>query len=251
MASNPGGHCCTVGTLFEGEPKGKTIKIDGKVDGYLATPTDGNKDAAIVYLPDVIGIWQNSKLMGDSFAEKGYTCVVLDIFNGDAIPLNRPEGFDIASWKAKGSTGDNPHTPDAVDPIVVSAIKHLKDQGFSKIGAVGYCFGAKYVVRHYKSGIDCGYVAHPSWVEEEELAAITGPLSITAAETDGAFPADKRHKSEEILIKTQQSWQINLFSGVQHGFAVRGDLKIKKQKFAKEQAFLQAVAWFDEFLVNA
>ncbi len=54
----------------------------------------------------------------------------------------------------------------------------------------------QYVVRHYKDGIDVGYIAHPSFVEEEELAAISGPLSIAAAETDPIFPSEKRHKSE-------------------------------------------------------
>lgn len=42
------------------------------------------------------------------------------------------------------------------------------------------------------------------------------------------------------------TYQINLFSGVEHGFAVRGDISKKHIKFAKEQAFFQAVAWFDE-----
>jgi dienelactone hydrolase len=104
-------------------------------------------------------------------------------------------------------------------------------------------------VRHYKDGIDVGYLAHPSYVEEEELAAITGPLSISAAETDHIFPAEKRQKSEEILKKTGLPYQINLFSGVAHGFAVRTDVSKKVEKFAKEQAFLQAVAWFDEYLL--
>jgi dienelactone hydrolase len=85
-------------------------------------------------------------------------------------------------------------------------------------------------------------------VEEDELAAITGPLSIAAAETDSIFPAEKRHKSEEILVKTGQPYQINLYSQTTHGFAVRCDLSVKAQKFAKEQAFQQAVQWFDEYL---
>ena len=85
-------------------------------------------------------------------------------------------------------------------------------------------------------------------VEEDELAAITGPLSIAAAQTDSIFPAEKRHKSEEILIKTGQPFQINLYSHVVHGFAVRCDVNVKVEKFAKEQAFLQAVTWFDEHL---
>ena len=43
-------------------------------------------------------------------------------------------------------------------------------------------------------------------------------------------------------------YQVNLFSHVEHGFAVRADLKVKELKFAKEQAFYQAVQWFDEYL---
>jgi dienelactone hydrolase len=107
----------------------------------------------------------------------------------------------------------------------------------------------QYVVRHYKSGIKAGFVAHPSFVEEDELAAITGPLSIAAAEIDNVFSAEKRHLSEEILIKTGQPYQINLYSGVEHGFSVRCDISKRVERFAKEQAFFQAVQWFDEFLL--
>lgn len=35
------------------------------------------------------GIWQNSKLMADKFTSKRYTCVILDIFNGDEDTTNR------------------------------------------------------------------------------------------------------------------------------------------------------------------
>lgn len=94
-----------------------------------------------------------------------------------------------------------------------------------------------------------GYFAHPSFVEEDELASITGPLAISAAETDTIFPAEKRHKSEVILKDTGYPYQINLYSGVEHGFAVRGDITNKVAKYAKEQAFLQAVQWFDEHLL--
>jgi dienelactone hydrolase len=133
--------------------------------------------------------------------------------------------------------------------------------------ANGILQGAKYVCRFMTGGkgIDVGYVAHPSYVfpyyihvssadhssfvDEEELAAITGPLSIAAAEVDEIFPTEKRHKSEEILAKSKNPYQITLYSGVVHGFSVRCDVSKKQEKFAKEQAFLQAVTWFDEYLV--
>lgn len=105
------------------------------------------------------------------------------------------------------------------------------------------------MVRHCKAGIDVGFIAHPANVTEAELAAIQGPISIAAAETDSLFPSEKRHASERILAERGLPYQITLYSGVAHGFAVRGDLSNRIQVFAKEQAFLQAVAWFDENLL--
>ena len=67
-------------------------------------------------------------------------------------------------------------------------------------------------------------------------------------ETDQIFPAPKRRETEDILEKMSVPYQLNLFSDVEHGFAVRADLSKKPAKFAKEQAFLQAVAWFEEYL---
>jgi dienelactone hydrolase len=49
-------------------------------------------------------------------------------------------------------------------------------------------------------------------------------------------------------MKTGQPYQINLFSGVEHGFAVRADITEPRIRFAKESAFLQSVAWFKQYL---
>ncbi|KAI7079816.1 hypothetical protein KC352_g41652, partial [Hortaea werneckii] len=122
--------------------------------------------------------------------------------------------------------------------------------GVKKIGSVGYCFGAKYVARFGAKGkgIDVGCMAHPSFVDAEELKAMVAPLSIAAAETDAIFPAEKRRESEDILKDMDLPYQMSLYSDVEHGFAVRADLSNKRAKFAKEAAFLQHVQWFDEFV---
>ncbi|KAI1399160.1 dienelactone hydrolase [Hypoxylon fuscum] len=250
MASNPPGQCCTVGVKHEGEPTGRDIKI-GNYDAYLATPdpTNAHKDAAILYCPDVIGIWQNSKLMADQYAANGYLCIVIDLFNGDALPENFSADFDLMKWLAQGSTGDNPHTAEAIDPIVAEAIKWLKsEKGIKKLGAVGYCYGAKFVARHFPD-IQVGYFAHPSFVTEDELAGFKAPLSIAAAEADSIFTTELRHKSEAILSKSGYPYQMFLYSQVVHGFSVRCDLSKKVERLAKDQAFLQAVAWFDNWLL--
>lgn len=191
-----------------------------------------------------------------------------DVFQGDPIPLNRPPDFNIQDWFAGKNSGKK-HGPEQVEPVTQALVRHMRDQGIKKIGGVGYCFGAKYVIRHMgmHGNIDVGYVAHPSFVEESELECIKGPLSISAAckhlvrsdtcdrlaewshlDPDEIFSPEKRYKSEEILQKIGVPYQINLYSHVDHGFAVRADISIKAVKFAKEQAFNQAVQWFDEYL---
>lgn len=67
-------------------------------------------------------------------------------------------------------------------------------------------------------------------------------------EKDEIFTTSLRYESEAILVKSRQPWQINLFGGVVHGFAVRADLTNNHQRWAKEQAFYQAIAWFHQYL---
>lgn len=203
-------------------------------------------------ITDVIGHrFINAQLIADQFAANGYFTIMPDLFHGDPVPLNNPGGDFIMKW-LKGPPG---HLPPTVDPIIDAALVEMRTKlGCKRIGGVGYCFGAKYVVRHLRPDqgkLDAGYVAHPSFVDVEELQEMKGPLAIAAAETDSIFPAEKRHETEEILKKSGLPYQMNLYSGVEHGFAVRSDLNDKVQKYAKENAFLQAVQWFEEHLKQA
>jgi dienelactone hydrolase len=127
------------------------IKIDGKWDAYIATPPKdkAHNSVGLLYIPDAIGIWQNSQLMADQFAANGYCCLVIDLFNGDPLSLNRDDSFDFMKWMTEGSNGQNPHTPPAVDPIIEATIKTMKEShGVTKLGAIGYCFGAKVRTLH-------------------------------------------------------------------------------------------------------
>ncbi|KAJ5961526.1 hypothetical protein N7501_006467 [Penicillium viridicatum] len=244
MASNPPAACCASGFKHEGAPTGELKNIDG-VNTYIAYPKDKNPEKAVIFVADIFGIYVNAQLLADEFANNGYLTIIPDIFQGDQISLSDMQSgkVDLPSWLTN-------HQPANVEPVIESTIKYARETlGVKKIGAVGYCFGGKYVCRSLKPGqIDVGYIAHPSFVTHEELGAIKGPLSIAAAETDSIFTTQLRHESEETLIKAAQPWQINLFSGVSHGFAVRADLSDPKQKWAKEQAFCQAVAWFNQYL---
>ncbi|EXJ93180.1 esterase/lipase [Capronia epimyces CBS 606.96] len=255
MASNPPGACCYKGVKHEGTATGE-ISTLGDFEIYTKYPEDKSTDLGILIITDVIGHrFLNAQLIADQFAANGYFVLMPDLFDGDAIPLNRPGDFDIQAWlKGEYHPKKIAHLPPVVDPIIDACLVEMRTKyKVKKIGAVGYCFGGKYVVRHLRPDagkIDAGYTAHPSFVEADELKDIKGPLAIAAAETDFIFPAEKRHESEVILKDLGLPYQINLYSGVEHGFAVRADPKNRPSVYAKENAFLQAVQWFEEHLKN-
>ena len=185
--------------------------------------------------------------VADQFAANGYFVVMPDLFQGHPVPLNRPESYDLMAWLK----GPPSHLQDSVDPIVAKVFNAMRTIfGCKNIGGVGYCFGAKYVVRNLKAGyLNVGYICTPSLVEADELRGITGPLSIAAAEKDTVFPQEKRIESENILRnELSVPYQMNLYGHVEHGFGCKADIKIPENRFAKEQAFLQAIFWFDEHL---
>lgn len=147
------------------------------VSTYFAYPSDKSIENAILILTDVIGHnFINAQLIADQFAAKGYFVVMPDLFKGDAVPLNRPEGFNIMDWVKN-------HMPQQTEPIIDVVLEEMRENlGCKRIGGVGYCFGGKYVCRYLKLGkLDVGFTAHPTMVEPDELKGIEGPLSIAAA----------------------------------------------------------------------
>lgn len=93
----------------------------------------------------------------------------------------------------------------------------------TKYAAVGYCFGAPYVIDAISAGgsASAAAFAHPTALTEGQFRGITQPLLLSCAEHDQAFPAEQRHRAEDILKEEGKKYQMQLFQGVNHGFAVR------------------------------
>jgi len=50
------------------------------------------------------------------------------------------------------------------------------------------------------------------------------PLFMSCAQTDHTFPFEFRNRAVEILEQANKPYHLQLFSGVEHGFALRCDL---------------------------
>ena len=212
MASHSPAKCCLVGFKHDGDPQGEIKAVGGCA--HVFTMNDFDDELKIVRqrlcrntkgqdrkshsasprlhglrisqykIVSVTSIWPKNLLtavfrVADQFAANGFITVVPDIWEGDNVPLNFENGgdFNLGGWIKR-------HPPSKVEPICKAAIKALKEEyGVKKLGAAGFCLGAKYVCRLMADGqgINAGYIAHPSAVTGDEVKGVAGPLMIAAA----------------------------------------------------------------------
>ncbi|KAF2630832.1 hypothetical protein BU25DRAFT_334399 [Macroventuria anomochaeta] len=250
-----------------GVPAGQLKNVSG-IEIYHSYPPNSNTSAkAIIHLTDIFGLpLLQNKLLADSIASNGYLVLVPDLFAGDPVGVEEQEaGLNLTEWRAL-------HPQSAIEAVINSTIQYARNElGIEKLGGVGYCFGGKYVGRWLKgddSGLDVGFVAHPSNLLETEIQAIAGPLSIAAGSEfivsiylrleyvgkltrtalDASFNATAKSRAESILNANNITFQTNLYSQAPHGFAVRPNLTIPQQAYAKQASLVQAVTWFDAWL---
>lgn len=232
MASAPGS-CCIKTNYHEGTAVGAFNTVYG-LDTYA---TGSETDKVVVIFTDVYGHrYNNVLLIADEIASKGYRVFVPDILKGELIT----DAKDFPTWLST-------HPVEEIDKIVDDFLSEMRaDIKPSFVGAIGYCFGARYAIRQISKDrlVDIAAVAHPSLVTAEEFNAITKPLLISAAETDAVFPTPARHEIELELAKNGKHYQIDVFSGTTHGYACRGDLSNPQVKYALEKTLMDQLVWF-------
>ncbi|KZT70800.1 alpha/beta-hydrolase [Daedalea quercina L-15889] len=239
---------CVSGVRHEGTPEGKIEQIGG-VECYVATPSgDYDKSKVVLFLTDVFGIpLNNNKLLADDFARNGYRTVIPDYLHNDPVPedaFDAPGKFDIGAWAAN-------HGENVWKPVVDHVVAALKAEGVTRIGTVGYCYGAPsafYLAYSNTSAVTV--VTHPTRLNPESLQKYrdesTVPLLINSCEVDPMFPPDLQAKSDEIFKGFAPGYERTYWDGCTHGFAVRGDISDPKVKAGKEGAFEATVKFYQK-----
>jgi dienelactone hydrolase len=155
--------------------------------------------------------------------------------------------------------------PSASQPRVFSFFQALRNAPppeieSLKIGAAGFCWGGKYTVllaqdapsSRSTSGplIDCGFTAHPSYLNvPEDIEGVTLPLSIAVGDNDMQLKGPQALQTKEILEKkTGGDYEVVIMPGAKHGFAIRTNPEDQLQMECAEKAELQALAWFERWL---
>ncbi|KAJ3287157.1 hypothetical protein HK104_008729 [Borealophlyctis nickersoniae] len=225
--------CCT-GTKDTGTPKG-TLERVGTLECYIARPPHDTATAppptkAIIFCTDLFGhSWINNQLTADKLAKGGYLVVVPDLFNGDP--------YD--------------HSPTTQLPLLTNLITTLKTtHTISKFAATGYCYGAKpamMLAAHQPTLINAVGIYHPSFMSTADFEGCKVPIYVGHAGNDHTFSRAQRIKAEKTLKENKQvtAYEVVDYEGMEHGFAVRGDLKDPKVREARERVTSETQRFFD------
>lgn len=188
----------------------------------------------------------------------------------ESVKLKTAEGiksFMIDMWLAR-------HTPEKVLPLLHKVVEGAKEDFADAVAngggiyGVGYCFGAKYILilagehpdtvawgQAAPTDVEQGTVkkapvlkaaaiAHPTMLTKEDLSAVKVPTYFAAVHDDPMLNEDEVLTPGRRDLETNKiEHEIQVFSGVPHGFAVLGDYDDPKIKQSQAQVFGQMLGW--------
>jgi hypothetical protein len=135
----------------------------------------------------------------------------------------------------------------------------LRAEKYTTFGAFGVSGGYLKVVELLKEEhIKAGFITTPTRKLLEYLRSVSGPLAIASADdqvfgvlqpSQGTWDPNNTPTTEEMVLKTMEyPYRVTTYSHVNVSFAMRRAMKTEAELFAKKAVFVQAIAWFTEFV---
>ncbi len=186
--------------------------------GYLAYDDSKTGKRPGVLLVHYRGGLQGATLKAaEMIAGLGYVVFAEDIFGKDVVPKTVPEMTALTSIYNNDRALMRTRSQVGFDVLAKHAMVDA-----SRIAVIGYCFGGTVAVELAETGVPAvGVVAvHGSFRNFTPEAAknIKGRVLILHGAEDEVAPLPEVNKLVADLRAAKVNWQLDLYSGAQHGF---------------------------------
>jgi len=208
---------------------------DGVLDCYVFEPAGTGPWPAVVLYMDAFGIRADLDVMAARLADAGYVVTVPNLYHrsGSFAP------FDPALVAAGGAERDRFMSMirsidgERVMQDTAAVLAHLDTRRTVRpgpIGTVGYCMGGGYALR--AAGVFPDRVAAAASFHGGSLATdradsphqlapvMRARLYVGVAGIDPGFTDEQRQRLEAALRESGVDYEIEIYEGAQHGFAV-------------------------------
>lgn len=145
---------------------------EGRLRGYLATPTTPGPWPGVVVIHEAFGLTDDMRRHADQFAEQGYLAFAPDLYS---------YGFTPVCLVATMRTLVRGHGGRAIEDIDAARAFVLDQDGCSgKVGIIGFCMGGAFAILAATRGFD---VSAPNYgmVPRDAEAALNGSCPVVAS----------------------------------------------------------------------
>ncbi|TIB71326.1 hypothetical protein E3Q23_02480 [Wallemia mellicola] len=234
--------CCSIPPVIDQtnyKPKGTYEKVGHFEKAYVTGPSDAHTVLLGIY--DIFGYFNQTLQGADILADKGYRVVLPDFFRGKPFPL---EKFPPSNDKDKKELGDFFATiasPSARIPELLNLSNELR-QKHSKLGLVGYCWGAAIALNASTQDIklfDAVAVLHPAMLDAGVVEKVKTPIGFFPSKDEDGAEVDKVIK----ILSSNEFKEKNAYHHFKseksiHGFAAaRSNLQDEEAKEIYKEAY--------------
>mmetsp|Transcript_2428 Transcript_2428/g.4703 ORF Transcript_2428/g.4703 Transcript_2428/m.4703 type:complete len:254 (-) Transcript_2428:279-1040(-) len=245
------GPCCLGVVRDPAGLKGSEVDVGG-APAYLARPAvEGKKSIGVLVIHDIWGFnIPNTKYIADYLASNGFTAVVPNLYHSISS-LDGWPGTEFHDGEAlEGNTWEGWWDEITADTYwknfherVGHAVKLLRDEGCSQLTVIGFCWGGLAIEQLSTTGAFAAAASvhgcHEAAQNYLEAKAAGCNIAYHTVPGDESFPL----AAQQALLAAGASVQV--YDGMEHGFAVRGDFKGNPAlKAAADRCLASVVAQF-------
>ncbi|KAK8844541.1 hypothetical protein IAR55_006388 [Kwoniella newhampshirensis] len=244
---------CACNPVAHHDYDAKGTWIEGGLNGlktYHSPATGGTSKKAILLLYDVFGFCPQNYQGADMMASNGFDVYIPDVFKGGALDFKQVRSAE-ASEKQKivqAFLSDFPGKCEAQVKPVQDLITTLREKGYTKVGALGLCWGGSMVT--YVPELDAMAMAHPAryGVTAAGAEKLNSPTCLLPSANEDEAQMKEFHNA--MLTKpVGPQCVLKFYSDCPHGWlAARGDLTLDKGKQKFEEAYHDIITFFTNVL---
>lgn len=219
--------------------KGEEVSYGTNHTAYLALPEGNEKPTSgLIVIHEWWGLNDNIQAMARRLAGEGYMALAVDLYNGNVATT--PDS-------AKSFMGTAMKNPDVGIGNLREALTYLKEQGATKVGVIGWCFGGGWSLRtalNFPEEIAATVIYYGQLeTDPEQLKKLKMPVLGMFGEEDQGIPVEQVKQFEQVLDSIGVDASINIYPNANHAFAnpsgERYNEEAAKDAWEKTVAFLK------------